>query len=177
MTDMAIYSRVSLRDDSQDPMNQLVPLRNLAKALGGQIVEEYVDYGSGGNGDRKYFLKMLEDAEKGKFKILLIWSLDRLSREGICNCLGYIEKLRRNGIAIKSMQEPWMDTRDSGIGNLLIAIFSWVAAQERLRIVERTKAGLDRVRSEGRRLGRPVGSKDKKERRKSGYWMRYAQQG
>ena len=102
---MALYTRVSLRDLSQDPMNQSVPLRNLAKALGGQVVEEYTDYGSGGNGDRKNFLRMLEDAEKRKFKVLLVWSLDRFSREGISNCLGYLERLRRNGVAVKSLTE------------------------------------------------------------------------
>lgn len=173
---LAIYVRVSLKDLSQDPMNQSVPLHNLAKALGGQVVEEYVDYGSGGNGDRKNFLRMLADAERGKFKKLLVWSLDRFSREGINNCLGYLERLRRAGVTLRSLQESWLNTDDKGVGNLLIAIFSWVAAQERQRIIERTRAGLERVKREGRRLGRPVGSKDKCQRKRSGYWLRYAKQ-
>ena len=45
-------------------------------------------------------------------------------------------------MALKSLQESWLDTSDSGMGELMIAILSWVAKQERLRISERTKAGL-----------------------------------
>lgn len=85
----------------------------------------------------------------------------------------YITKLKRNGVSIKSIQEPWLDTRQEGIGELLLSVFAWVASQERVRIRERTMAGLERARIAGKTLGRPAGSKDKKQRRKSGYFMRY----
>lgn len=171
---VGIYARVSKNDETQDPQNQLNPLRDYAKALGGELVEEYVDLASGGSGDRENFLKMLNDADKRKFDLLLIWALDRFSREGISNTLGYLERLKRSGIAIKSLQESWLDTRDEGIGQLLLAVFSWVAHQERKRIVERTKAGLERAKREGKKLGRPKGAKDNKLRPKSGYYLRYA---
>jgi len=174
---IGIYCRVSKSDESQDPKNQLTPLRDYAKALGGEIVREYTDKASGGNGDRGGFLQMLEDADNRKFDLLLIWSLDRLSREGISNTLGYLERLKRNGIALKSLQESWLDTRDEGLGQLLLAIFSWVAQQERKRIVERTRAGLERAKKQGKSLGRPVGARDTKKRRKSGYLLRYANGG
>ena len=170
---IAIYARVSKNDESQDPQNQLTPLRDYAKALGGEIVQEYIDLASGGSGDRVNFLKMFDDADKRKFDLVLVWALDRLSREGISNTLGYLERLKRSGVALKSLQENWLDTSNEGLGQLLLAIFSWVAQQERKRIVDRTKAGLDRAKREGKKLGRPVGSKDGKERRKSGYWLRY----
>ena len=171
---VGLYARVSKSDESQDPENQLVPLRDFAKALGADEVYEYSDLSSGGNGDRLYFVRMLEDAEKRRFELLLVWSLDRFSREGISNTLGYLERLKRNGIAVKSLQESWLDTRDEGLGQLLLAIFSWVGQQERRRIIERTRAGLERARRGGKRLGRPKGAGDKRERRKSGYWLRYA---
>jgi DNA invertase Pin-like site-specific DNA recombinase len=171
---IALYGRVSKSDKSQDPQNQLVPLRDYAKALQGEIVQEYVDLASGsGAVDRVNFLRLLEDADKHKFDLVLVWALDRFSREGIGNTLGYFSRLKRNGVAIKSFQEGWLDTRDQGLGELLIAIFSWVASQERLRIVERTRAGLDRARSEGKKLGRPEGSKDRKRRIVSGYLKRW----
>ena len=94
-------------------------------------------------------------------------------REGISNTLGYLERLKRKGIALKSLQESWLDTRDDGLGQLLLAIFSWVAQQERKRIVERTKAGLERAKKNGKQLGRPKGAKDKGVRRKSGYYLRH----
>ena len=174
---IAIYARCSKSDESQDPTNQLNPLRDYAKALGGEIVHEYIDLASGGNGDRKDFLQMFEDADKRKFDLLLVWSLDRLSREGISNTLGYLERLKRSGIALKSLQESWLDTRDEGLGQLLLAIFSWVAQQERKRIVERTKAGLERAKKQGKSLGRPKGAKDRGKRRKSGYYLRHANGG
>ena len=171
---IAIYARVSKNDESQDPQNQINPLRDYAKALDGEVVEEYIDLASGGSSDRENFLRMLNDADRHKFDLLLIWSLDRLSREGISNTLGYMERLKRNGIAIKSLQESWLDTRDEGLGQLLLAIFSWVAQQERRRIVERTKAGLERAKKQGKKLGRRYASKDSRPRRKSGYYLRYA---
>ena len=170
---IGIYARVSKNDESQDSQNQLNPLRDFAKALSGEIVEEYTDLSSGGNSDREGFTRMLADADRRKFDLLLIWSLDRLSREGISNTLGYLERLKRNGVSIKSLQESWLDTRDEGLGQLLIAIFSWVAQQERKRMVERTMAGLDRAKRQGKKLGRPAGSRDSKQRSKSGYYLRY----
>lgn len=174
MQKIALYARVSKNDESQDPQNQLNPLRDYAKALGGEIVEEYVDLASGGNSDRENFLRMLNDADKRKFDLVLVWALDRLSREGISNTLGYLERLKRNGVALKSLQESWLDTRDEGLGQLLLAIFSWVAQQERRRIVERTKAGLERAKRQGKKLGRHPGAKDSRPRRRSGYYLRYA---
>ena len=173
---IALYCRVSKNDESQDPINQLNPLRDYARALGGEIVQEYVDMASGSNGDRKEFLRMFNDADKHKFDLVLIWALDRLSREGISNTLGYLERLKRNGVALKSLQESWLDTRDEGIGQLLIAIFSWVAQQERKRIAERTRAGLDKARKNGKTLGRPKGKKDSKPRKTSGYNLRWQKQ-
>jgi DNA invertase Pin-like site-specific DNA recombinase len=171
---VALYARVSKNDESQDPENQLVPLRDFVRALGADEVFEYVDLASGGNGDRQGFLRMLEDADQRKFDNVSVWALDRISREGISTTLGYLERFKRNGIGVRSLKEPWMDTSSGEIGQLLLAIFSWVAQQERKRIIERTKAGLERARNAGKRLGRPKGAGDKKERRKSGYWLRYA---
>jgi DNA invertase Pin-like site-specific DNA recombinase len=172
---IGLYARVSKSDESQDPLNQLVPLRSYAKALQGEVVKEYVDLASGGgSADRVNFLQMLADADKRKFDLMLVWALDRLSREGIRNTLGYLDRLKRNGVALKSLQESWLDTRDESLGQLLIAIFSWVAAQEHQRIRERTVAGLKRAKEAGKQLGRPNGSKDKKCRRKAGYHLRWA---
>jgi len=163
---IAIYARVST--ELQDVNNQLTALRDYARALGGEIVEEYSDTASGRTANRPQFQRMLRDSAKNRFNLLLIWSLDRFSREGILNTLAYLEKLKQNGVAIKSLQEPWLDTRDEGMGNLLIAIFSWVAEQERRRISERTKEGLRHAEGVGKR------GPDRKPRRKSGYYLRWA---
>jgi putative DNA-invertase from lambdoid prophage Rac len=62
-------------------------------------------------------------------------------------------ELDRLGVLVVSVREPWLDT-GGPVRDLLVAIFSWVAEQERLRLVERTRAGLARARREGTRLGR-----------------------
>lgn len=165
--------RVSKSDDSQTPENQREPLRKLAESLELEIVGEYVDMASGGNSNRPKFQQMLKDARERKFEIVLVWSLDRFSREGISNTLHYLEQLKQTGVALKSLQEGWLDTSDGGMGQLLIAIFSWVAKQERERISERTKAGLIRAKTSGKQLGRKLGSKDKGRRKKSGYLLRW----
>jgi DNA invertase Pin-like site-specific DNA recombinase len=64
--------------------------------------------------------------------------------------------LDRAGVQLVSVREPWLDT-GGPVRDLLLAIFSWVAEQERRRLAERTKAGLARVREHGSRSGRPVG--------------------
>lgn len=57
-------------------------------------------------------------------------------------------------VPVLSVREGWLDTSDP-VRPLLVAIFGWVAEQERARLIERTKAGLERARRQGKRLGRP----------------------
>lgn len=165
--------RVSKDDESQDPENQREPLIEMANRLGLEIVDCYIDMCSGGSSNRPKFQQMLRDARQRKFDIILVWSLDRFSREGITNTLSYLDGLTRNGVALKSLQESWLDTSDQGVGKLLIAIMSWVAQQEKQRISERTKAGLQKAKADGKLLGRPAGAKDKGRRKKSGYLLRW----
>lgn len=171
-----LYLRCSTNETKQDVENQRTPLLKLAEAMQYEIVGEYVEYASGsGKVTRPEFRRMMEDASKRKFDLILVWSLDRFSREGIHNVFGYLEKLKKSGVAIKSYQESWLDTSDNSMSELLLAIFSWMAKQERQRISERVKAGLERTKSNGTKLGRPAGAKDKGRRRTSGYLLRWQQ--
>lgn len=155
---VAIYVRVSKEEGSQvsqDPKNQLEPLRKFCESMSWNVSAEFTDYASGGNSNRPEFQKMLSKVRQRHFDLVLVWALDRFSREGIVNTLRYIETLKDYKTALKSLQEPWLDTRDEGMGQLLLAIFSWVAEQERKRISERTKAALQRKKAMGVKLGRP----------------------
>ena len=62
-------------------------------------------------------------------------------------------ELDRLGVPVLSVREGWLET-SGPVRPLLVAIFGWVAEQERTRLIERTKAGLERARREGKRLGR-----------------------
>jgi DNA invertase Pin-like site-specific DNA recombinase len=167
----AIYSRVSTTE--QENQNQIDALKSFIKLQNNKVVKIYTDEKSGRVSERPQFKQMMKDARLHKFDILYIWALDRFSREGIVKTVSYIQRLQNYNISIKSMQESWLDTSDDGMGELLIAIFSWVAKQEAQRISERTKAGLERRKKEGKPLGRPKGSKDKKPRDNLGYRNRW----
>lgn len=164
----AIYARVSTAEQNLD--NQIESLETFANLQNTKVHNIYKDIMTGGASNRPQFQQMLKDARLRQFDVIYVWSLDRFSREGIKNTLSYLKQLQNQGVALKSLQESWLDTSDDGMGTLLIAIFSWVAEQERKRISERTKAGLARS---NKKSGRPMGSKDKKPRGKAGYYNRW----
>jgi len=168
---VAIYTRVS--KEEQHPENQLRQLKNFVILSKWDIYKVYVDKISGRVTDRPQFQQMLKDARLRKFDILLVWSLDRFSREGIRNNLNYLERLKKQQVVFKSFTEPLIDTGQEGVWEIIFSLLSWVAKREAIRISERTKAGLERAKAQGKKLGRPKGSKDKKVRSKVNYYKRW----
>jgi DNA invertase Pin-like site-specific DNA recombinase len=152
---VALYSRVSTRDKGQDTENQLAQLREFAARQGWTIVAEFVDHASGSSSDREQFQEMFADASKRKFDLLLFWSLDRLSREGVLETLQHLQRLTAYGVEWRSYTEQFLDSvgpfRDA-----VLAILASLAKQERIRISERTVAGLRTARARGKVLGRPA---------------------
>jgi DNA invertase Pin-like site-specific DNA recombinase len=153
-TRVAIYGRVSTKDKGQEVENQLRQLREFAAAQGWTIFREYVDHETGKNDDRSEFQTMFRDASQRKFDVLLFWALDRLSREGVLKTLQHLNRLTSYGVGYRSFTEQYFDS--CGIfKDAVIAIVATVAKQERVRISERVKAGLETARARGKRLGRP----------------------
>lgn len=141
---VAIYARVSTRD--QDAGNQLVRLREFAELQGWTIAHEYVEQESGGKAEREQFLAMMAAASLREFDLVLFWALDRLSREGVYETLTYLQRLTGYGVGWRSLTEQYLDS--TGIfRDAVIAILAAVAKQERVRIRERTMAGLARARA------------------------------
>lgn len=150
----AIYARVSTRDGRQDTENQLRQLRAFAETQGWAVVREYVDRASGKRGDREEFQKMFAAASRREFDCLLFWSLDRLSREGTVETLNHLQRLTSYGVNYRSFTEQYLDS--TGIfKEAVIGILAAVAKQERVRLSERTIAGLQRAKAQGRVGGRP----------------------
>lgn len=158
---VALYARVSLEDTNdkhrmQDPDIQLVPLREYAHAMGYEVAAEYVDHMSGSNPARPEFRKMMQDAMLRRFQGIIVWKLDRFSREGIISTMSYVKQLKDRGAWLKSMTESWLDTSQEGITDIVLAVMAWASADERRKISERTKAGIARKRAAGKwRGGRP----------------------
>src|ERR1035438_5620035 len=154
MMKAAIYARVSTKDGKQDTENQLRQLRKFASTQGWTITAEYVDRASGKRSDREQFKKMFEAASRREFDILLFWSLDRLSREGTVETLNHLQRLTGYGVNYRSFTEQYLDS--TGLfKEAVVGILAAVAKQERVRLSERTIAGLERARAQGRVGGRP----------------------
>jgi putative DNA-invertase from lambdoid prophage Rac len=156
-----IYARVSTTD--QKPENQIRELEAYAEKQGWEVVQTVKDKISGTKQakDRAGLSKVLEMAHQSKFDVLLFWSLDRLSREGTRETLGYLQTLTSRGVKWHSYTEEYLSSLGA-FADVVISILSTLAKQERIRISERTKAGLARAQKEGKAIGRPKGKRSTK---------------
>jgi DNA invertase Pin-like site-specific DNA recombinase len=146
----AIYARVSTFD--QEPENQLAEVRRYVAARG-WTAAEYVDRGVSGAKDRRPSLdQLLADARRRRFDVLVCWRLDRLGRN-LKHLVTLLEELAALGIAFVSLNEGIDATTPAG--KLQMHILAAIAEFERSRIAERVKAGLQRAKAQGKRLGRP----------------------
>jgi DNA invertase Pin-like site-specific DNA recombinase len=149
---VAIYSRIST--GKQDNQNQIDQLRTFAATQGWKIQHEFVDIATGKNGDRDQFKALFTAASRREFDLVLFWSLDRLSRAGVFETLQYLQTLTGYGVGYRSYTEQYLDScgmfRDA-----VISILAVIAKQERVRLSERTLAGLAVARARGRVGGRP----------------------
>lgn len=172
MTKAAIYLRVSTSE--QDATNQLPALETMARGRGLEVVKVYSEAETAWrSGHQAELARLIEDARQGKFQVVLVWALDRLSREGPAAMLEMVSRFKGYGVRVISNQEGWTEA-PGAMGELLYAITAWVASEESKRRSERTRAGLARARANGKCLGRPFGSKDKGKRSRRGYLLRYA---
>jgi DNA invertase Pin-like site-specific DNA recombinase len=162
----AIYSRVST--DEQHTDNQTEKLKEFAAIRGFQIVMEYAESASAWKDGHQTELKRLkENARKGQFDVVLVWALDRLSRQGAASILTLVNTLKTYNVRIISLQESWTEAPPE-VADILYAVVGWVAEMESKRRSERTKAGMERAKKAGIHTGRPQGKKDSKKRKKRG---------
>ena len=148
----ALYVRVST--EKQTVANQLDELHQLAKARGFEPVV-YEETESAAAKRRPVFERVLADARAGKVAAVLVWKLDRMHR----SMLGAVQDvldLDRIGVSVLSARDTWLDTTGP-VRSLLVAIFGWVAEQERRVLIERTRAGLDRAKRTGTKSGKAIG--------------------
>lgn len=156
---VALYARVSTKDKGQDHENQLIQLRAFARTQDWVVVHEYIDKASGKRSDREEFQDMFAAASRREFDVLAFWSLDRLSREGTVKTLNHLQRLTGYGVDYRSFTEQYLDS--TGIfKEAVIGILAAIAKQERVRLSERTVAGLARARAQGRVGGRPKAEDD-----------------
>lgn len=147
----ALYARVSTFDQTTEnqtgELQQFVAARNWTAA-------EYVEQGISGTKERRPGLdKLMSDARRRKFDVLVVWRLDRLGRN-LKHLLTTIDELQALGIAFVSLHEGIDATTPAG--RLQLQLLGAFAEFERNRIAERVKAGIARAKRHGSKFGRPV---------------------
>jgi putative DNA-invertase from lambdoid prophage Rac len=146
-----VYARVSTMDQTCE--NQLLELRRYVAARGWAVTKEYVDQGVSGAKERRPALDdLVKDAKRRRFDVLVVWRLDRLGRN-LRHLILLLDDLQATGVAFVSLSEGIDATTPAG--RLQLHVLGAIAEFERDRIRERVVAGLDRVRRQGKRLGRP----------------------
>jgi DNA invertase Pin-like site-specific DNA recombinase len=176
MTRAAIWRRVSTGE--QDTENQAPDLEDFTRHHGYTVAARYELSESAWNGGkdggeyRAALQRALDDAWAGKFSVLIVWALDRITREGAEGAVRIIRQFRERGCTIVSVKESWLNGSPE-VQDILVAFAGWMAAQESKRRSERVKAALARRKAEGKPVGRQPGAADKTPRKRSGYVARW----
>ncbi|PYU25837.1 MAG: resolvase [Acidobacteria bacterium] len=155
---VAIYARVSTTNHGQDVNLQTRDLEQFAQARGWLLVDSYLDIGISGAKDKRPELdRLMADAKRRKFDVVLVWKLDRFARSlrHLVNALAEFESL---GIAFVSLSDN-LDLSTAS-GRLMFNIIGAIAEFERELIRERVKAGMRNAKAKGTRIGRPRANVD-----------------
>ena len=156
---VAIYARVSTGE--QTPDNQLQALRAVAERMDWHVAEEYVDQGvsgaKAGRDQRPAYERLYGAIVRREIEVVLAWSVDRLGRS-LQQLVGLLAELQAKGVDLYLHQQG-IDTTTPA-GKAMFQMCGVFAEFERAMIQERVKAGLQRARAQGKKLGRPRTSID-----------------
>lgn len=151
----ALYARVSTEDRSQDPETQLYALRQFCETAGWGVYREYVDKARAKDYiNRRQWQELQRDARQRKFKVVVVFRLDRAFRS-VRECVNCLGDWHERGIAFKSLGEDVIDTTTSQ-GRFILHIMAAVAELESAVIGDRVTAGMARAKAQGHRLGRKL---------------------
>ena len=118
------------------------------------VVAEFHDQVSGRKVDRPQLQKAMEAGRRRKYDVLLFWSMDRVSRQGVLPTLLLLNQLTQFGVKYRSLQEQWIDSLGA-FSDAVIGILATVAKFEAERLSIRVRSGLARAKAQGKTLGRP----------------------
>jgi len=168
---VAIYCRVSTVDQTLE--QQSTPLIDWCKREGWSytIFEEKI---SGAKDTRPIMDQVMQALRKRKFEALMIYKLSRLGRN-LKHLIQTVEELNNKNIQLLCLS-PSVDTKTAQ-GRFFISIMGALDELERETISENTKLKLNYMKKQGKKLGRPRGSRDKKKRSNTGYLLRYRKPG
>ena len=153
MENVVIYSRVSTKD--QNCANQIQFLQKIVDQNGWNLVDSYVDVGisgSKGRESRKEFDRLNKDMVRRKFNRILVWDISRLGRS-LQHLVEFLNELNSIGCNLY-IHQSGLDTSTPN-GKMMFQMIGVFSEFEREMISERVKLGLERVKSKGKKLGRP----------------------
>ena len=149
---VAIYTRVSTLDQTID--NQLIELRENCYRMGWEVVKEYADEGLSGalSRDKRPALNsLIKDAFRKRFDLVVCWDISRIGRS-MKELVLFLSDMKDKGVGICSVRQGF-DTSTT-MGEMMFQFVGILSSWEREMIRERTVAGLERAKSEGKTLGR-----------------------
>jgi DNA invertase Pin-like site-specific DNA recombinase len=136
----AIYSRISTTGHGQSLENQTAPLIEYVKARGLAFTESYSDSGiSGTVQSRPGLERLLIDARRGRFKVLVVIEISRLARD-VRHLLNFLHDLTELGVSVVSLREG-LDFAGA-FGKAMVAIIGALVQVERDLLSERIKTAL-----------------------------------
>lgn len=161
MRNVINFARVSRGERTQDPKSQTIALDALASRQGWHVVENIELKQSAWNEEsaREAQAKALQPIIEGKADTLCVWSLDRISREGVEETFRFLRQLEQHyGASFYSLQEPFLSTAgDPQQRELMLSLLAWMAKWESQRKSERLKACAHKKRAAGGNIDqRPV---------------------
>jgi DNA invertase Pin-like site-specific DNA recombinase len=163
MKRVALYVRVSTASKSrkgdtvafdQDPAVQEAPLRQLIAQRGWEVHAVYSDRMSGSKERRPGLDRLMADAKRGKFDVVVVWRFDRFARS-VRQLVNALEEFRGLGIDFVSHQEA-VDT-STPMGKAMFTMIAAMAEFERPLICERVMAGIEHARQRGTKSGKALG--------------------
>jgi DNA invertase Pin-like site-specific DNA recombinase len=153
--DLVAYVRVSREDEK--PENQEYAVLSWAARSGHRLVEIFRDVGVSGAvppQERPGWRQVLEALSAGRAQGVVVYALDRIARS-LWELAAVYREFSERGWALYSVREEWLSTVDPRIRSLLVAVLGWAGEMEREFIRERTREALQRLKAEGKRVGRP----------------------
>lgn len=150
MSRIFAYCRVSTTGQTTE--NQVLEIKTAGFDLQPQRVIEETISGSTSTSERKGFATLLDRMESGD--VLVVTKLDRLGRNAI-DVQSTVERLEGKGIRVHCLALGGVDLT-SPAGKMTMGVLAAVAQFERDLLIERTQAGLERAKAEGKVLGRPA---------------------
>jgi len=149
---VAIYTRVSTLDQTIN--NQLLELRDHCFRMEWEVVKEYADEGLSGTLSREKrpaLNALIKDAYRKRFDSVVCWDISRIGRS-MKELILFLSDMKDRDIGICSVRQGF-DTSTS-MGEIMFQFVGILSSWEREMIRERTLAGLERAKREGKTLGR-----------------------